>query len=613
LPKIERLKFFIQNARRFLTPERFALASVWVQLVAIFITSAIIILIFSPFVGSLPLTYKIFADPSYYADATGPIPIASGLILVLLGLVLFSFIISVLSAALIKLIDNIKSGSLPYKGSGHTLFINYNIKLPLILDQFNLRAKDQGKIENVVLLFSDNKTVAAFRALLDKERWGNLDIFIRQGNVMAFQTYESLSISNASGIVILLPDTTENAFEADNINLKILTTLINNQNFLKFLSDRQGSKHPVKCSIELSNDQDSREIAEELTSNGSGALFSVITPGDVIGSILARAKVDVVYYKVFFEILSFDGSTIHFVDPKRFSDKRNLEGCLFEQLLFSFQGGTLLGFSGINSDGGFEINLCPFGKELQSTDWLLFLTKNINGLRYFPQTSPPNLVLNELIIPPKEAASKKICVVGDEWPLGNIDDFMDGPSLASLEESRFVFERSSDYYSPKFLKSLYEGDYDNIIINLDDEKGYRLTMLLVSKNRTNHGFMTKIVTILGDPVTEQLLNTKVLNSNTILSHKLAARYIAQLSFQKNLDRLFKELAFAEGVEFNILEVGVNIPSELLTDLEDLKKSLAAQKMIYIGTVDKEKNVFLESSVFADTQQILVLSFGEVVL
>lgn len=612
MPKLERFKLFIRNSRRILTPERFALASVWVQLVAIFLTSAAIIIAFSPFVGDLPLTYKIFADPSYYADAKGPVPIATGLILVLLGLVLFSFIISVLSAALIKLIENIKSGSLPYKGSGHTVFINYNIKLPLILDQVNLRAKDKGSVENVVLLFSDNGVVNSFRSLLDKERWNNLDIFIRQGNVMAFKTFERLSISNALGIVILMPDKGGDNFAADNFNLKVLTTLTNNHAFFQHLSDRQGSRHPVKCSIELSNNKDSRDIALELTSHGAGALFAVITPGDVIGSILARAKVDVVYYKAFFEILAFDGSTIHFVDPKKLVIKGNLGGLLFEQLLFSFEGGTLLGFSGVNKEGGFEMSLCPFGKAVKETDWLLFLTKNIKELQYKPLSAVPDLVRNKEIIPPKEAASKKICVVGNAWPLGNIDDFMDVSSLASLEESQFVFEESSEYFKPTFLKSLHEGDYDNIIINLDDELGFRLNMLLVSKNRNDSRFMTKVVTILGDPVTEQLLNTKVLKSNTVLSHKLAARYIAQISFQKNLDRLFTELAFAEGVEFNLLEVGNHIPADFLGDLNVLKRMLAAHKMVYIGTVDKEKNVYLEATTFSDTKQILVLSFGEIV-
>jgi hypothetical protein len=169
-----------------------------------------------------------------------------------------------------------------------------------------------------------------------------------------------------------MPDKGGDNFAADNFNLKVLTTLTNNHAFFQHLSDRQGSRHPVKCSIELSNNKDSRDIALELTSHGAGALFAVITPGDVIGSILARAKVDVVYYKAFFEILAFDGSTIHFVDPKKLIIKGNLGGLLFEQLLFSFEGGTLLGFSGVNKEGGFEMSLCPFGKSVQATDWLHF-------------------------------------------------------------------------------------------------------------------------------------------------------------------------------------------------------------------------------------------------
>jgi hypothetical protein len=332
----------------------------------------------------------------------------------------------------------------------------------------------------------------------------------------------------------------------------------------------------------------------------------VITPGDVIGSILSRAKVDVVYYKVFFEILSFDGSTIQFVDPKSFSSPNKLEGMIFEELLLDFKGGTLIGYSGVTAEGRFQINLSPFGQSLQKTDWLLFLTTNVKEIKYFPVPHDPLLVNKDGIVIPNEVASKNICVIGDAWPLGNIDEFIDLPSLAALKEAFYVFDDPMDYFEPSFLKKLQDGNFDNIIINLDDEHGFRLTMLLISTNQNNQPFLSKIVSILNDPVTEQLLGRKVLRSNTVLSHKLSARYIAQISFQKNLDLLFSELAFAEGVEFQLLEVGKHIPAALLTNSLELRKLLAEYKMVYVGTVDGEKNIDLEANSFEGVKQILVI-------
>ena len=236
-----------------MSSERFALAPIWIQLIAIFITSAIVIFSLSPFLGGLPRSYKIFADPANFADTKGPVQFVVGLAQVIIGLVLFSFIISVLSAALIKLIENIKSGSLPYKKSGHILFVNYNIKLLMILDQINIMAREKGILEDVVLLFHEPSKVLTFRAQFDQSRWNNLDICIRQGDVMSIRTFDRLSIHLAKALVLLSPDDFDDSFESDNFNLKILTNLTNNVPFLNHLKDKQEKGIPIKCSIELSS------------------------------------------------------------------------------------------------------------------------------------------------------------------------------------------------------------------------------------------------------------------------------------------------------------------------------------------------------------------------
>lgn len=602
---LSQLRIALNKLRRIPSAERFALAPVWAQLVAIFIASAGVVFFLTPFLGDLPTSYKIFADPANYANVEGPVQLVVGLLQVLLGLVLFSFIISVLSAALVNYIESIKSGSLPFKRSGHIIFVNYNIKLPLILDQLDIKARDKAVMEEVVLLFSEPETVTNFRKQFLPERWSNLDIFIRQGDLMNFQTFERLSIFDAFSLVILLPDTVQNHFLADNHNLKILTTLINQPRFKQHLEAKTASMKPMKCSLELSNNPDCRTIAQEM----SQSLFTVITPGDVIGSILARAKVDLVYYNIFFEVMAFDGSTIHFVNPTAFDTP--LVGKSFEELYFKFEGGILLGYSGINANGGYQMRLCPFSEKLTDRDWLLFLTTNVKRVGFRPSAAVPALEKLDSIIPPIETVSKRICVIGDKNPLGNISDFIDVKSMKDLSEAHFVFPNTEDYFREDFLHRISSGSFENIIVNLDDEVGFRLTMWLVSRGDEGGDFLHKLVTILGDPVTENLLSNHKVKFKTVLSHKLAARYIAQISFQKNLDRLFGELAFPAGVEFNILEIDKHIPKELVKSGHELKRLLAAHQMVYLGIVDSDKNVFFEAEDFSVANQILVLSQGQI--
>jgi hypothetical protein len=607
---LKRLYIYFRYLRSLLSPDGFAQASVWAQLATIFVFGALLILSFSPLLGDIATSYRIFADPSTFADAQGPLQVFFGLVQMVVGLILFSFIVSVLSAALEGLVADIKGGRLPYRKSGHILIVNYNVKLPLILDEFNLRAQRKEIVEDVVLLFAEPEIVSNFYDHLDTERWSNLEIFIRQGDLMSFTTFERQGVFKALAMVILLPDHIDNHFAADNFNLKLVTTLVNNKEFFAYLADRQNLLNPMKCSIELSNKNDCHDIALSITTKDSGPMFSVITPNDVVGHVIARAMVDVVYYKVFFETLSFQGTNANFIDPGSFANFDISKENLFDHLIFDFTGGILIGYSSVDATGRFRLKLCPFGQALAPTDWLLFLSDDAKKLSYSP-AEPLALQPHPDIIPPNERSSRRICIIGSAWPVAPVLRFIDASSCAFLLDAQFIFEDPAEYFTPEFQQRLRAGDYENIIINLDDELGFRLTMLLFAAHKKDEEFLAKIVTVLKDPEIEKLLNQRAYQCRTLLSHKLAANYISQLSFQKNLDILFTELTFPEGAEFNLLEVGTHIPASLLNNPTDLKRLLAAHQMIYVGIVDAGKKISLNSTDVSEARQILALSLGSV--
>jgi hypothetical protein len=600
----------VRRLKRFMTPDGFAMAPVWVQLGTIFFCSGTIIVLLSPLVGSLGLSYRLFTDPSSYAESEGFIQIVFGIIQVLFGLILFSFIISVLSAALEQLIERIKGGSLPYHKSGHILIVNYNAKLPLILDEIDLRAGRERRVENIVLLFGNREVVDLFSAQLDPERWQHLEIYIRQGDLVSFETYRNLGILGAFGVVILAADGEADVFASDNANLKILTALVNERAFFDLLTARQHARQPMKCSIELSNRTYSREIALSLTQDQGQPLFAVISPGEVIGSVLSRSIIDIAYYKVYFEILSFYGYNTQFVDQSRFAAAGVKAGATFQQLYLGFSGGTLIGYSRTDADGQLRLWLCPFDEPLRSTDWLLFITSDAHDITFTPD-SDAKIAPATAITSPSEILSRRLCIIGATWPVDNLENFLDQESRDALRASHFVFENVEDYFSPDFLAKLRATEYDNIIINLDDDAGFRLTLYLITACAEDDPFLEKIVTVLSDPVIEGLLNKNTKYRNTVLSHKLAAKYIAQLTFQKNLEKLFAELAFPEGAEFNLLDVGPHIPRSLLSTPADLRRILIANKLVYVGFVDAMKTVHFDTKSVANARQILVLGLGEV--
>jgi len=597
----------LRRALRLLTPDGFALAPLWVQLLAIFAASALLILASSLFIGSISLSYRLFSDPSSYADADGFRQIFFGFFQVGFGLILFSFIISVLSAALEQLIERIRGGTRPYRNRGHLLIVNRNHRLPLMLDEINGRYGRRGLDGDIVLLLRDRGEVEAFCDGLDLGRWPFLHIFVRQGDLHNFETYNRISIFAASGIVLLAPDETESRFGGDNCNLKILVTLVDDPPFWRHIADHQESQRPIKCTVELSGELQSRMIARALTAHGREAMFSIATPGDVIGRVLSRSVMDIVYHRIFFEIFSFFGHSIHFVDSRRFAAQGAVEGTRFEDLCRSFTRGVLIGLSRLDR-GEFNMQLAPLGQVLTSGDWLIFIAVNADAVTYEPTTSLP--VDASSIKPPSEVRRRKLCVIGEARQFERLDAFLHAESRSALKESRIVFDQMERYFEAEVIDRIRSGDYDSIIINLDDEIGFRFVLFLFAQFEPDDPILEKVVTVLGDPVIERLLTRNSRHRNMVVPDKLAANYITQLTFQKNLEKVYDELSAPEGFEFNLLEVGRHIPRTLLTTKAAVKDLLLAAGMVYVGAVDLQKNITFDADSFTNAQQLVVVSLGD---
>ena len=110
-------------------------------------------------------------------------------------------------------------------------------------------------------------------------------------------------------------------------------------------------------------------------------------------------------------------------------------------------------------------------------------------------------------------------------------------------------------------------------------------------------------------MTAEILAGSLKNKNIILSEKLAANFIGQITFQKNLTHVLEELTSPVGNEFNLLEIGRDISPDLLTNKAEVKQLLIENGMTYIGSADRNKDIQFDVDTFENATHIIVLSGG----
>jgi hypothetical protein len=589
---------------RLLTPDGFALAPLWTQLVLIFGVSALLILGFAPLIGSLSLSYALFADLSSYSTAEGPRQLIFGFFQLVCGLILVSLIISVLTAALEELIERIRGGTRPYHKKDHILIVNRNAKLPFILEEMNTKYADLHRVLDVVILLASREQVEELWQELELAHWPFLNIYVRQGELLDFAAYEKVSILSALGLLVLADDAQTSPYLADSRNLKILCTLANETAFWTHLQARHAEKNPVKCAVELFDTVKSRPIAESLASLGTENLFCVVTAGDVVTSVLSRTIIDFAYYGMHLQLFSFENHTVYFVNPKRFAPAGLRFGLRFEELCPRFTQGILIGYS-CATPAGLEVLLSPMGRALQTGEWLLFIAQSERAIGYEDAPLPP-MPLPGAVAIPSEIRHCRLCLIGAEHTFDRLGDFLDEPSREWLRRHQFVFEKPEEYFTAEFIQRVRTGGFDKIIVNLDDDAAFRFCLFIRQMFGEDDSFVRNIITVLQDPVTQSMLDARGKNRTTILSDKLAAKYTAQLTFQKNLEKVYQELTSRDHAQIKLLDIDKDIPRGRLTSKSAVKQLLLAHGLVYLGVVNAQKETHFDADDFTQAAQIAVI-------
>lgn len=208
---------------------------------------------------------------------------------------------------------------------------------------------------------------------------------------------------------------------------------------------------------------------------------------------------------------------------------------------------------------------------------------------------------------PNLKINRNIVIIGDydDIESNQIVEFLTQQSIENLNK---IVLSDRDYLKDDFWDNeIVDKNYDMIILNLEDDYEFILTMYLRNRYKQNDKFLNSLVNIIHDPMNAKLLADDKFYHNIILSEKLVGEYATQVLFNPTVTQIFEEITHSQDNEFYLLEKD-NYDSLFKMDYEQLKKTLLENQMIYIGAIaDNEFIVNYEN--VSQSQKIVILTQG----
>lgn len=543
---------FKKTIKKYFSISSFSKLNILSQILVLLILSIIIILVFSIIFHSIKTSAVIFIDPPGITEVTGYTHIFMGMIELVFGLLIGGALISIITEYLSNTIENINKGYFPYKNKDHIIIINYNKKLEIILEELDLYYKNAKNDEDIVL-FLPNVDIEKFNNNLPN--YLNINVFLITGDLYHISSYERLNLAFVDKIIFLKDET------------------INASQVLKFITSKIEFKNDVKFIVEIDEDKYKDKIYQEIFEKYN---YTLINSTDVVKKIIKRSIVDYNHFNLLREIFSFNGYEFYIKDFEYFFD----EDMNFNEIFNSFKKGICVGI--IRND---ETTINPeFNSRIIKSDKLILL---LSGP--YDYEINKNYYMNNNFIPlqqPLLKEFKKVAIVGDYSDIKKEDlyEFLTDEAIKYLK----IFKKDSkdEYYKSDFWKEL-DNNYDLIVLNLEDEFEFDLTLYLKSIFK-NKNILNKIVNIINDPLEANLLMDKT--KNIILSQDLIGKYIVQNVFNDYITQIFYELTHSFGNELYILSKE-NYKEIFEFDFIKFKNILLENKMIYLGGFREDEFIF----------------------
>ncbi len=373
-----------------------------------------------------------------------------------------------------------------------------------------------------------------------------------------------------------------------NENIKISRFVLTHESF---------TNDKLNFIIDAESEDNLKEVYESIFQHRQEQLF--LAQSDIIlKQIISRTLVNYDYFVLFSHFLSFVGWEFYVVEASKICDKKT-------KFSNAVLGQTQAILTGILTKKGVNLNP-PKDTTIDPTcDKLILMAESS---RVYDTKNNTKYTKNKANIEkPLVKEHKKIYIVGDEENL-KLDSITEFLSTDSIKQCQKIVREDGKYNCRDIWDKIVADKPDIVILDLEDEQEFIVTMYLRNLYSGDKKFLSTIVNIIHDPDIATLMIGADIEKNIIISERLIAKYLTQFLFNPKIPAIFDELTTASGSEFYILHKP-RYDSLFDMDYDTLRANLIENNMIYIGIFTEENEFVPNCSQIRTAQKIVVLCEG----
>lgn len=521
-------------------------------------------------------------DPGTMSDDQGWILRLIMLIISIMGIIIVSILISIISNAFRNKIDEIRRGRSPVLESNHTLIIRWSPKIFTIISEL-ITANENQKNQSIVILGEEDRIEMEeeIRSKIPDKK--TTKIFCRSGRPLDPSDLAIVNPNQAKSIIIISPGD-ENP---DTHVIKSVLAITNNPH-------RKPGKYHIVTELK---DEKNLQAAQLV---GKDEVTYVLSY-DVIAKVTAQTSRQPGLSVVYSDILDYAGDEIYFqLEPK-------LIGKKFREALFAYEDSAVIGIQ--TSDERILINP-PSDYIINNGDKIIAISEDDDTvtLSGFAQYHIDYDMINPS--PEKQVFTERILILGWNYKgtriITELDNYvLAGSEIIILAEIDYLDEIENDLnnrlnnlkaktifgrttHRPT-LDEINVKEFDHIIIlsyingiGVQESDAQTLICLLHLRNiaETSQKKLNIVSEMLD--VRNKALAEVARPDDFIVSEQLISYVMAQISENKYLKEVFDDLFNAEGSEIYIRPVSEYIKPGIETNFYTILESAAQKNEIAIG-------------------------------
>jgi ion channel POLLUX/CASTOR len=503
------------------------------------------------------------------------------LLVTIVGIFIVSSLIGAITSGLESRIEEMRKGRSRVLENNHTLILGWSPKIFTIISELLVTNEHKHK-PRIVIMADMDKVEMEDEINARFPSTGKTRIICRSGSPLDLSDLEVAAPHDARSIIILSPDDVPGP---DTYVIKSILALTNNPN------RRKASYHIV---AEL---REERNIeAAQLVGNNETVL---VLSSDLIARVAAQTCRQSGLSVVYTELLDFEGAEIYM------KHEHALEGKTYATALHAYPQASVIGIFRKNE----ELLLNPpAATEIGAGDLMILIAEDEKSAVI---SSPPAPVNNSAIQlrDPKPAGTERTLLLGWNEKAASIirelDSYVTAGSevmvvcsgeeaehaaaeLAPQLEKQRLSYRNADTTQRAVLDSLNVATYNHIIllcnnqIDVQEADAQVLISLLHLRNiASQQGRDFSIVSEMRD-IRNRALADVARADDFIVSDKLVSLLLSQLSENKRLERVFKDLFSADGSEIYLKPVNDYIKLDEPVNFHTLLDAASAKGETAIG-------------------------------